>query len=66
MYYSYSYNKSAKFETLKCFCFMFRCFVKVFSSKHIVLKVDVTGAKNILFACASVHLSARKIDRLWQ
>ena len=34
-------------------------YVKGFSSKHIALKVDVTGAESILFAGASVHLSAR-------
>ena len=32
-------NKSAKFETLQPFCFLF-CTVKGFSSKHIALKVD--------------------------
>ena len=30
------------------------------SSKRIVLKVDVIGAENILFAGAAVHYSARK------
>ena len=36
------------------------------SSKHIAVKVDVTGAKYVLFAGASVHLSARKTYRLGQ
>ena len=30
------------------------------------LKVDVIGPENILFAGASVQLSARKFYRLWQ
>ena len=34
--------------------------------KRITLKIDVTGPENILFACASVHLSARKFYRLGQ
>ena len=29
--------------------------MKGFSSEHIILKVDVIGAKDILFAGASVH-----------
>ena len=31
--------------------------MKGFSSKHIAVEADVIGAKNILFAGASVHLS---------
>ena len=64
-------RKSAKFKNRKpfLFCFLF-CFlhwyVKGFSSKRITLKVDVTGPENILFAGASVHLSARKFDRRQQ
>ena len=38
--------------------------MKGFSSKHIALKVDVIGAENVLFACASVYLSAWKFYRL--
>ena len=34
--------------------------MKEFLSKHIALKVDVIGAEDVLFAGASVHLSARK------
>ena len=60
-------DKRAKLEILNCFCLIFSdCYVKGFSSKHIPLKVDVLGAENILFACASVHLSARKFYRLGQ
>ena len=33
---------------------------------HTALKVDVIGPENTLFAGASVHLSARKFDRLGQ
>ena len=37
-----------------------------FSSKFIVLEVDVIGPEIKLFAVASVHLSARKFCRLEQ
>ena len=58
-------SKSVKFETLNCFCLYFsHCHVKGFSSKLKALKVDVMGAENILFAGASLHLSARKYYRL--
>ena len=40
--------------------------VKRFSSKRISLKADVIGPENILFAGASVHLSAQKLYRLGQ
>ena len=62
-------NKRAKFETLKplyIYIYLKHRHVKGFSSKQIALKVDVTGAENILFAGASVHLSARKFYRLGQ
>ena len=60
-------NKSAKFETLNCFCLLFlHCHVKGFSLNHIALKVDVIGPENILFAGASMHLSAQKFYRLGQ
>ena len=51
-------NKSAKFESFK--------HVKGFASKRIALKLDVIGPENILFAGASVHLSARKLYVLGQ
>ena len=40
--------------------------MKEFSSKHLVLRVDVIGEKNTLFADASVHFSAQKLYRLGQ
>ena len=40
--------------------------MKEFSSKRIALKKGVIIPENILFAGASVHLSARRIDRLGQ
>ena len=54
-------TKRAKFETLNCFCLLLFLHwdVKGVSSKHTALKVDVIGPQNILFAGASVHLSAR-------
>ena len=53
--------KKANFETLEPFCFPFSHWpVKGLSSKRLALKADVIGpGKNILFAGASVHLSAR-------
>ena len=42
------------------------CHVKEFSSKSIKLEVDVIGLENVLFAGASVHLSARKFYKLGQ
>jgi len=38
--------------------------VKGFLSKRIALKIDVTGLENVLFAGASVQLSARNFYRL--
>ena len=61
-------NTSAKFESLQPFCFLFSHWhVKGSSSKRIALKGDnyVIGPKNILFAGASVHLSARKFCTGW-
>ena len=40
--------------------------MKGFSSKRIALKLDVIGPENILYAGASVHLSAREFYRLGQ
>ena len=40
--------------------------MKGFSSKRIALKADVIGPENVLFAGASVQLSARKFDSLGQ
>ena len=40
--------------------------MKGFSSEHIALKIDVIGPENMLFAGASVHLSAQKFYRLGQ
>ena len=62
-------NKGAKFETLKSFSLFFfflHRLLKGFLSKRTALKVDVIGAENILFAGASVHLSARKFYMLGQ
>ena len=60
-------NKCAQFETLKLFLSYFLHFhVKGFSSKHIALNRDVTGAENVLSAGASVHLSAWKLYRRGQ
>ena len=51
-------NKSAKCETLNCFCLYFsHCHVKgQFPSKYMALKVSVIGVENILFAGTSVYL----------
>ena len=65
-------HKSAQFETLKLFSFLFFCLfflhlhVKGFSSKRTALKVGVAGPENVLFGGASVHLLARKFYRLGQ
>jgi len=60
-------DKSAKFETLKPFSFLFlHWHVKGFSSERTALKVDVTKRENILFAGASVYLSVLKFNRLGQ
>ena len=60
-------HKSAKFETLKPFCFLFlHWHVKGSPSKCIELKIDVTGLENILFAGTSKHHSARKFYKLGQ
>ena len=60
-------NNSAKFEILKPSCLLFSHWrLKGFSSVHIVLKITVTGPENLLFAGASVRLTALKFYRLWQ
>ena len=63
-------NKSAKFETLKPFSFLFRTVshVQEFSSKRVALKRDIrykTG-KTYCFWGASVPLSARKFYTMGQ
>ena len=44
--------------TVSVFFFALPC--ERISSKHMALRVDVTGQDNVLFACASLPLSARK------
>ena len=54
-------SQSTQFETHNCFSCLFGTGMKKgFSSKRTSLKVDFTGPENILFAGASVHLSAGK------
>ena len=60
-------NRNAKYDTLSPFVFLFglaceRILIKTHSTESICVK----GPKNILFAGASVHLSARKFHRLGQ
>ena len=52
-------HKRAKFETRKSFCLLFRTGMW-FSSKRIALKIEVIGLEDVLYAGASVPLSARK------
>jgi len=62
-----SANKSTKFETLEPFVFFLtlareRSFIKT----HSIESRCVIGPENILFAGASVHLSAQKLYMLGQ
>ena len=59
-------NKTGKSESILCLLFGTGMSVEGFSSKRIALKIDVIGPENILFAGASVHLSAGKFYRLGQ
>ena len=60
-------NKSAKFEILTsfCCCFALAC-ERLCIKTHGIESRWVTGPENILFAGASVHLSARTFYRLGQ
>ena len=59
-------SENAKFETLKHFFFSLASERKGLSPKRIALNLDAIGPENILFAGASVHLSARKFYILGQ
>ena len=61
-------NKSADFETLlRLFVFLFaQACEKIFIKTQCFESRRAIGPENILFAGASVHLSARKVDRLEQ
>ena len=56
----------AKFETLSLSVSFSHWHVKGLSSKPTALNVIATGPESILFAAASVHLSAQKFYRLEQ
>ena len=59
-------SENAKFETLKHFFFSLACERKGLSPKRIALNLDAIGPENILFAGASLLLSARTFYTLGQ